>query len=471
MLWTKIIKSVLAAVAALSLAPTMVFAQSGAGPLRVAKGIVSRDIVVFVNRAIVLESAERFAEVSVANPGIADVAAFSDQSIYILGKSTGATTLTLLAEGGRLITNVTVRVTPDLSEFKQRLREVLPNETIEAREANGGIILSGVVSGARKIDTAMRIAARYAGENVSNLMTVGGSQQVQLKIRFAEMQRATSKALGLNIGALTGSSQNPAFLAGTNQILANGNGTVTGDVSFVDSTGAFAVAGLFTSIGGTLIDVVLNALETKGAVRTLAEPNLVTLSGEPAEFLAGGEIPIPVASDDGVVTVEFRPFGVALNFTPTVVDDDLINLALDTEVSALDAAAGSQINGINISGFTTRRARTTIELRDGESMAIAGLLQDDFSDNISQLPFLGDIPILGTLFRSSEFQRSQTELVIIITAQLVTPAASDDFSLPTDRVPIPNEAELFLYGQIDGNGAAAEIAGQGLDGDFGYILE
>lgn len=469
MIWTKFIKGVLAAGIALSLAPTMVFAQSGAGPLRVAKGIASRDIVVFVNRAIVLESAERFAEVSVANPGIADVAAFSDQSIYVLGKSTGATTLTLLAEGGRLITNVTVRVTPDLSEFKQRLREVLPNETIEAREANGGIILSGVVSGARKIDTAMRIAARYAGENVSNLMTVGGSQQVQLKIRFAEMQRATSKALGLNIGAITGTSQNPLFAVESNQFLANGNAAGAG--GFVDATGAFAVAGLFTSIGGTLIDVVLNALETKGAVRTLAEPNLVTLSGEPAEFLAGGEVPIPVASDDGVVTVAFRPFGVALNFTPTVVDEDMINLVLDTEVSALDAAAGSQVNGINISGFTTRRARTTVELRDGESMAIAGLLQDDFSDNISQLPFLGDIPILGTLFRSSDFRRSQTELVIIITAQLVTPATSDEFSLPTDRMPIPNEAELFLYGQIDGSGPAAEIAGQGLDGDFGYILE
>lgn len=447
--------------------PKGTFSQTGAGPLRVAKGVTSRDITVLVNRAIVLESGERFAEVSVANPGIADVAAFSDRSIYVLGKATGATTLTLLAEGGRLITNVTVRVTPDLSEFKQRLREVLPNETIEAREANGGIILSGVVSGARKIDTAMRIAARYAGDNVSNLMSVGGSQQVQLKIRFAEMQRATSKALGLNIGALNGGRTGGFFE--TNQFLDNGN--TPGQGGFVDATGATAVAGLFTSIGGTLIDVVLNALETKGAVRTLAEPNLVTLSGEPAEFLAGGELPIPVAGEDGVVTVQFRPFGVALNFTPTVVDEDRINLVLDTEVSALDAASGSNINGIVISGFTTRRARTTVELSDGESMAIAGLLQDDFADNVSQLPFLGDIPVLGTLFRSSDFRRNQTELVIIITAQLVTPASSDAFSLPTDRLPIPNEADLFLYGRIDGQGPAADVAGQGLDGDFGYILE
>lgn len=453
---------------ALSLAPTMVFAQSGAGTLRVAKGIASRDIVVFVNRAIVLESAERFAEVSVANPGIADVAAFSDQSIYVLGKSTGATTLTLLAEGGRLITNVTIRVTPDLSEFKQRLREVLPKESIEVREANGGIILSGVVSGAQKIDTAMRIAARYAGDNVSNLMSVGGTQQVQLKIRFAEMQRATSKALGFNIGAITGNTQNPAFAIETNQFLDNNNAP---GGAFTASGEAFAIAGLVTNIGGTLIDVVLNALETKGAVRTLAEPNLITLSGEPAEFLAGGEVPVPVASNDGVVTVSFRPFGISLNFTPTVIDEDRLQLVLDTEVSSLDAAAGANINGIVLSGFTTRRARTTVELRDGESMAIAGLLQEDFADNVSQLPFLGDIPILGTLFRSSEFQRSQSELVIIITAQLVTPTQGDNLALPTDRVRIPNEADLFLRGKIEGDSAASDVAGQGLDGSFGYILE
>lgn len=480
MLWTKCIRGAIAVVLALTLAPTTVFAQAGAGTLRVAKGIASRDITVFVNRAIVLESAERFSEVSVANPAIADVAAFSDQTIYILGKSTGATTLTLLAEGGRLITNVTVRVTPDLSEFKQRLREVLPNEAIEVREANGGIILSGVVSGARKIDTAMRVAARYAGDNVSNLMNVGGTQQVQLKIRFAEMQRSTSKALGFNFSAL-GGTNNPNLSANTNQFLLNGNrsaaivdpdGDGVADPNvFTDATGAFGIARLATNIGGLFLDVVLNALETKGAVKTLAEPNLVTLSGESAEFLAGGEIPVPVAGGDGEVTVTFRPFGISLNFTPTVIDEDVINLVLDTEVSALDAAAGSNINGIIISGFTTRRARTTVELRDGESMAIAGLLQEDFADNASQLPFLGDIPVLGTLFRSSDFQRSQSELVIIITPQLVTPTTGDQLALPTDRVRIPNEAELFLFGKIEGDRPASDVAGQGLDGSYGYILE
>lgn len=453
---------------ALTLAPAPIFAQ-GAGPiLSVARGAVSQDVTVFRNHAVVLESAERFAEVSVANPAIADVAAFSDRSIYILGKATGSTTLTLLAEGGRLITNVTVRVTPDLSEFKQRLREVLPGEAIEVREANGGVILSGVVSGAAKIDTAMRLAAAYAGENVSNLMSVGGAQQVQLRIRFAEMQRSASKALGFNLGILNAGGDT-TFAAETNQFLQNGNQAGAG--GFIDGTGAFGVGQIITSLGGTLIDIALNALETKGVVRTLAEPNIVALSGDSAEFLAGGEVPIPVANSDNAITVEFRPFGIALNFTPTVIDEDRIHLELDTEVSALDAAAGVNVGGLVLSGFTTRRARTSVELRDGQSMAIAGLLQEDFADNKSQLPFLGDIPILGTLFRSADFQRSQSELVIIITPQLVTPVDGARLSLPTDRMRIPNEAELFLLGDLEGRSPSSSVASQNLDGPYGYILE
>ena len=452
-------------------------AQADSNVLRVARGVTSSDINVAVNRAIVLESAQRFAEVSVANPDIADVAALSDQTIYILGKTPGATTLTLLGDAGRLITNVDVKVTPDLSEFKQRLREVLPEEEIEVRGAAGGIILSGVVSGARKIDTAVNLANLYAPDRVTNLMSVGGTQQVMLKIRFAEVQRSTSKQLGLNLaGGLNesiGSGSRIALAGETNQFLTGDNGAgfqFAADGNFADATGAFGVFGVALQIGGEVIDVVLNALEQKGVVRSLAEPNLVALSGDTAEFLAGGEVPIPVSDDDGI-TVEFRPFGVGLSFTPTVVDEDLINLELETEVSAIDAAAGVVSAGITVSGFTVRRARTTVELRDGQSMAIAGLLQDDFADNKSQLPWLGELPVLGTLFRSSDFQRSQSELVIIITPQLVTPVDGDQLSLPTDRMRIPNEDELFFLGKLEGDAPAREVAAQGLDGTYGYILE
>ncbi|MEM7271344.1 MAG: type II and III secretion system protein family protein [Pseudomonadota bacterium] len=448
--------------------PQRAEAQAESNVLRVARGAVSRDIGVFINRAIVLESAQRFAEVSVANPGIADVAALSDQTIYILGKATGKTTLTLLGEGGRLITNVDIRVTPDLSEFKQKLREVLPDEQIEVREANGGVLMSGVVSSAMKIDTAMRLAAIYAGERVTNLMSVGGTQQVMLKVRFAEMQRSTSKSLGLNFGALYSNSRT-SISGGSNQFFTNGN--TPGVDTFADSSGGFGIARVVSSVGGVLFDVVLNALEEQGAVRTLAEPNLVTLSGDSAEFLAGGEVPIPVAGEDGAISVTFRPFGVAMAFTPTVVDDDLINLEIDTAVSSIDSSVQVTAAGISLSGFSKREAKTTVELRDGQSLAIAGLIQDDFSDGKAQVPFLADLPILGTLFRSSNFQRSQSELVIIITPQLVTPVDGDQLSLPTDRMRIPNERELFLQGKLEGDGPASEVASQSLDGSYGYILE
>lgn len=464
------IAALLIALAAPALPAGEAAAQAG-NALRVARGAASDDVRVFVNRAIVLESAQRFSEVSVANPAIADVAALSDQTIYILGKATGVTTLTLLGEAGRLITNVDVRVSPDLSEFKQRLREVLPNERIDVREANGGVILSGVVSGARKIDTAMALAARYSGENVSNLMSVGGTQQVMLKIRFAEMQRSAAKSLGFNLGGTAGQiTDNISFAGETNQFLQNGNAPNTG--SFIDASNAFGVFGIFAEFGDVVIDVVLNALETKGLARSLAEPNLVALSGDTASFLAGGEVPIPVSGEDGDISVEFKPFGVGLSFTPTVVDEDLINLELETEVSSIDTSIQVVSNGIALSGFTTRRARTTVELRDGQSIAIAGLLQETFTDGKTQLPFLGDLPILGTLFRSASFNRNQTELVIIVTPVLVTPvAAGERLSLPTDRVRLPNEQELFLLGEVEGRGVAPEVASQDFDGPFGYILE
>ena len=303
-------------------------------------------------------------------------------------------------------------------------------------------------------------------------MSVGGTQQVMLKIRFAEMQRSTSKALGFNIGAAFSGG-----IGGGNQILARGETSqfLVGDngpgLAFQDTSGSFGVVGAAFVLGDGILDVILNALERRGVVRSLAEPNLVALSGDTAQFLAGGEVPIPVQSEDGGISVEFKPFGVGMAFTPTVVDEDLINLEIETEVSAIDTAVQVQAAGIALSGFSTRRARTTVELRDGQSLAIAGLLQDDFTNGADQIPWLGEIPVLGTLFRSSSFQRRQTELVIIITPTLVTPVDGEQLSLPTDRMRIPNEEELFLLGKLEGAASEREVAGQDLDGSYGYILE
>lgn len=448
--------------------------------LKVARGLKSNNVSVLIDRAVVLDSAVRFVEVSVANPEIADVSPISDRSIYIFGRRRGVTSLTLLGENGSLITNVVIKVEADHSEMKQRLRQLLPNEPIEVRTANGGLILSGVVSGKAKIDRAMALARAYAGDAVTNMMSVGGTQQVMLKVKVAEINRGNGKDLGVSLGLLrNGNRASPFALSGENaRFSTDDDGNIDGFENTFPGSGTFAGAygALFNIANGFLLDIQLDALETKGFAKTLSEPNLIALSGTEAQFLAGGEVPIPVVGDDGDVSVEFKNVGVTLEFIPVVLDDDLINIAVTAEVSQVDPNVSTVTGGVEVVGFQTRRAATTVELRDGQAFAIAGLLQDEFEDTINQVPWLGDLPVLGALFRSSSFQRGETELVIFVTAHLVTPVDSeDDIALPTDRVTIPNERQLFLLGQPEGSapgtGSGSSISSAGFDGDFGYVLE
>lgn len=433
-------------------APVLVQAET----LRVITGTASTPLAVPMNRAIVVESDTPFTEVSIANPGIADISSLSDRTIYLLGKEPGRTTLTILGTDGQLITNVEIHVTPDIAEFKERLQQILPGEPIEVRTANNGIVLSGTVSSAGRLDRALELAERYAPDRVSNLMSVGGTQQVMLRVRFAEMNRTVSQSLSSELtlgmsGAPGGGTSNTASLGG-------GGGTLIG-----------------FSGGGLQVGLLLEALESRGMVRTLAEPNLTALSGQEARFLAGGEYPVPV-NDGGNISVEYKPFGVEMNFIPRVVDGDLINLQLNAAVSSIDTANGVSVGGFTIDAFKRRETSTTVELRDGESFAIAGLLQDDFRDAVGKVPFLGDIPVLGALFRSAEYTRSQTELVIIITAHLVTPTRGEVLALPTDRVRPPSASDLFLFGRVEGRGGpttggAGEVARQDFTGSYGYVLD
>lgn len=450
-----------------------------ADTLRVMRGAASSSLKVPLNSAVVVESDVPFAELSIANPGIADISTLSDRTIYVLGKLPGRTTLTLLGGDGRLITNVEVVVTPDITEFKERLRQILPGEQIEVRTANDGIVLSGTVSSAAKLDRALDLAQRYAPERVSNLMSVGGTQQVMLKVRFAEMQRTVSKQLsaGLLINGI-GSTLSGSVGTGSGA-LASGIGSTTA-IGATGSNGlnlngeAIGQAAVGFTIGSTQFGVLIEALESKGVVRTLAEPNLIALSGQEAKFLAGGEYPVPVSQGTNGISVTYKPFGIELNFTPRVVDGDVVNLSLSAAVSSLDPANGFSQGGFSIDAFKRREVSTTVEMRDGESFAIAGLLQDDFRDLNSQVPWLGDIPILGTLFRSTEYQRSQSELVIIITPHLVTPTRGEALALPTDRIKVPTESELFLFGKVAGKtprGAAGEVARQDFSGSYGYVME
>ena len=444
--------------------------------LRVVRNGTESVLGVPMNRAVVVESDVPFAELSIANPTIADISSLSDRTIYVLGKAPGSTTLTLLDGSGRLITNVEVRVSPDITEFKERLRQILPNEKIEVRTANDGIVLSGTVSSAQRLQRALDLAQRYAPERVSNLMSVGGVQQVMLKVRFAEMQRSVAKSLSSSVSFGT---------LGSNAVGATGTWLLQGQQPNATSNAANVVVGNDTlgatnlRIGGGSVQVqlLLEALERKGVVRTLAEPNLTALSGQEAKFLAGGEYPVPVAQDSGNITVEFKPFGVELNFIPRVVDGDLINLELNAAVSSIDATNSLTINNnFTIDAFRRRETSSTVELRDGQSFAIAGLLQDDFTDNNAQVPWLGDVPVLGALFRSADYQRSQSELVIVITAHLVTPTSGEALVLPTDRVKPPSERDLFLFGKIAKDkrppkGAAGEVAKQDFSGSYGYVMD
>ncbi|MCC1492255.1 type II and III secretion system protein family protein [Cognatishimia sp. F0-27] len=475
----KIDKFLKAALLGLTMAASPIAMTAQAESLRVVRTGTESVLNVPMNRAVVVESVQPFAELSIANPAIADISSLSDRTIYVLGKAPGTTTLTILDAAGRLITNVDVRVAADVTEFKERLRQILPDERIEVRTANDGIVLSGTVSSGQRLQRALDLAQRYAPDRVSNLMTVGGIQQVMLKVRFAEMSRSVAKTLraslatggsvlggdlGLEIG--TGNSASAANVdAVRDKLLPGAGGTAEG------------AALLGFNAGGLEIGILLEALESKGVVRTLAEPNLTALSGQEATFLAGGEFPIPVAQDEGTISIEFKPFGVELNFIPRVVDGELINLELATAVSSLDFTQTFQFESISVPAFSKREAKTTVELRDGESFAIAGLLQDDFRDLNGQVPWLGDVPVLGALFRSAEYERSQSELVIIITPHLVTPTRGEALALPTDRVRPPTEKELFLYGRVSGDtqrpvkGAAGEVAKQDFQGSYGYVMD
>ncbi len=461
MLWTAGVLGI--ALATTSLTP------ANAQTLTIMKGTANEPLNVPMNRAVVLESDTPFAELSVANPGIADISTLSDKTIYVLGKTPGRTTMTLLTQDGKLISNVEVHVTPDIEEFKERLQQILPGEPIEVRTANDGIVLSGTVSSTAKLDRALDLASRYSPDKVSNLMMVAGTQQVMLKVRFAEMQRSVSKSLSSSLGVRGGTNMGILGATGTalNQTLPLANNTVA------LRPGTQGALGLGFTAGSLEFGVLLEALESKGVVRTLAEPNLTALSGQEAKFLAGGEYPIPVASGNGSISIEYKPFGVELNFTPTVVDGNTINLQINAAVSSIDTTTTLQTGGFSVNAFKRRETSTTVEMKDGESFAIAGLLQDDFHDLNGQVPWLGDIPILGALFRSADYQRNQSELVIIVTPHLVTPTRGEALALPTDRIRIPTEKELFMFGKTAGpqRGGAGEVSRQDFSGSYGYTME
>jgi len=435
-----------------------------------------QEVVVAAGQSEVIQLPDAYEDLLIADPEIADVLPLNRRSVYVVGKKSGSTALTVYGPGKQLIAAVNVVVSADMEGFKRRLHEIMPKESdVSVRPANDSLILSGTVSSPVALGQILTLAETYAPKKVVNMLTVEGTQQVMLSVRFVEMQRTTAKALRMNVEATS------AFEGGEPKFVFQTGDNIMGTGALLDTFGGLLHT--FTEGSGDLT-FLFDALETKGVVRTLAEPTLVAMSGDTASFLAGGEFPIPVGQTSNgtgtpTITIEFKQFGVALSFTPTILQDGLINLVVNPEVSSIDPETSITTGLVRIPGLKVRRAHTTVELRDGESFTIAGMMKEDYTNQIRQLPFIGDIPVLGSLFRSTGYQRGETELVIVVTPHLATPHRGR-MAEPGDNFIPPSDFELFLFGSQSGDPhslrpedralLAVDPRQGGVEGPHGHVL-
>ena len=416
-----------------------------------------------VGRSKVLRTPFALTRISVADPDIADIILISEREIYINALAPGATNISLW--GKSRFTSATVTVEADLTLLKEKLHQILPKEKIGAEAAGDSIVLSGEVSGPVAQSTAVALAVPFAGgkkDKVVNVLHVGGVQQVMLEVRVAEINRLVAERIGVNFNALA-----PGGNFGVNQI--NSLASV-GDLARVFTGAGSASTTSFTQLltpglaamggwtaAGTLWTVFMDVLKQNNLGRVLAEPNLVTTSGQQASFLAGGEFPIPVPQSGvggaATITVEYKKFGVQLEFTPTVLNDSKIAVKVHPTVSELDNTFGQTFvlpGGYVVPGLRTREMNTQVEVNDGQTFAIAGLLSDNSRTIMKKFPVLGDIPVLGVLFRSDEYQKNLTELVALVTPHLVKPMPPGAARLPTDKWIDPSDVDFYLLGQDQG---------------------
>jgi pilus assembly protein CpaC len=398
----------------------------------------------------------------------------SPRLIYVFGKRPGETTLYAVDATEQVILSRRVSVTHNLTRLRSALRDMLPDANIDVRSVDGTVVLSGDAATAREVEDARRLARRLVKEDDSLVtrIAVTAPNQVQLRVRVAEVSRDILKQLGINWDSAFGFG---AFALG----LATGNPAVAAGTFITRSAvGGKTTNSLFGSFSSGRFDIngVIDALDSEGLITILAEPNLTALSGEQATFLAGGEFPIIVPDSNNRITVQFKQFGVSLAFKPTLVDDGRISLKVNPEVSQLSNAGEVKIENFTIPALTTRRAQTTVELGSGQSFVIAGLLQNNITHDISKFPGLGDLPVLGPLFRSDGFRRNESELVIIVTPYVVRPV-STQLAAPTDGIMPPSDFDRVLLGKTQGTATGsgrpgpAGADGTGLVGSVGYVLD
>jgi pilus assembly protein CpaC len=418
---------------------------------------VSRVISVPRDKSLSFRLEEPATKIVVSQPDIAEVVATTDRSFYVRGIDVGSTNLLVYGPGGRLMEVIDVRVGVDAAALERDLAQVLPNEHIKVQSLGEGVMLTGEVSNSGVAVRATTIAQRFSPDGVTSMLRVGGSQVV-LEVRILEATRSTSRDTGVGIEIGNGSFdfQLGANVVGHPIVPAGGQYPLVGLIGPSAPEGALNLVGGF---GHTRVDAQLAALEQKGIVRTLARPNLVALSGEKASFLAGGEFPFPVPSGINGVSIEFRTYGVKLDFTPTIQDDGRIRLLVAPEVSELDQANTVRVDNVTIPALTIRRTATTVELHDGESLTIGGLFQHAYNNQLNQVPGLGSIPILSALFRSTRFQRNETELLIIVTPHILTQGdvnATKDRNLSGAE---PTAADFLLNGKALDKAMAQDLRG------------
>lgn len=407
-------------------------------------------------------------DIMVANPDIVDVVVKTARKVFLVAQTVGDTNVFFLDREGAVALRLEVRVEVDVTALRKALAEILPNETIEVTAVNTDIVLTGTVRTPKASENARQIARRFVAEdeNVVNMLAVLGGQQVFLQVRVAEVKRDIIKQLGFDLTLGLTRTENIGF------DLTTSVPTVT-DFT-VASVNAFGTGTLNIVSGAKSLTTVIKALESEGLVKNLAEPTLTAVSGETATLISGGEFPVPIPTEEkGVFTIEFKPFGVRLDFTPVVLESGRISLKVSTEVSAISEAFSSTVQEQTVRGLSLRRAKTTVELPSGGSLVMAGLLQDDITSTVTGIPGLMDLPILGALFRSQEFQRNETELIIIVTVYLVEPVAERALALPTDGFAPASDADMYLLGRLHKVYVKPDLEppADQIEGPVGYIME
>jgi pilus assembly protein CpaC len=426
-----------------------------------------------IGRSAVIDLPVDARDVLVTNPLIAEAVLRTPRRIYVLGLKSGVTDAMFFDGAGRRLLSLTIRVDQNTSALADTINRILPGSQVKVESINDSVILTGTVTSAADADKAVQIATATVTKpsQVLNMLSIAGEEQVMLKVRIVEMQRSVIKQLGVDWHTLINQAGSTQFLLNTAATYGI-NGALLGGVS---ASGSYNTAN--NQVTGNL-----QAFEREGLVRTLAEPNLTAVSGEPAKFLVGGEFPVPVAQDvTGQITVAFKDYGVGLGFTPIVLSGGRIQLKMTTEVSELSqlgefsasSGASSTTPQLVIPGLNVRRANTTVEMPSGGSLMIAGLLENTSSQDLDALPGIKDLPILGALFRSRDYQSGDTELVVIVTPYLVDPVNAGQLQTPADGLETANDRDTILLGRLNKtfNHEPSAPTGRTYQGPYGYVVE